>query len=103
MISSGSLFFDSWVRYVILYAGIAVDIILPLLGRKNLVKVPVQTHHLLERFALFTLILLGESVVSIIAVLSADQWDLKSILFAVFTSLFVIAMWWQYFDNVEKK
>ncbi|MBY0205684.1 low temperature requirement protein A [Paenibacillus cucumis (ex Kampfer et al. 2016)] len=103
VISSGSLFFDSWVRYVILYAGIAVDIILPLLGRKNLVKVPVQTHHLLERFALFTLILLGESVVSIIAVLSADQWDLKSILFAVFTSLFVIAMWWQYFDNVEKK
>ncbi|KAJ3197787.1 hypothetical protein HK101_000685 [Irineochytrium annulatum] len=82
---------------------IAVDIVLPLIGRKNLVKVPVQTHHLLERFALFTLILLGESVVSIIAVLQADHWDMKSILFAAFTSIFVIAMWWQYFDNVEKK
>ncbi|WP_340031635.1 low temperature requirement protein A [Paenibacillus sp. FSL K6-1122] len=103
LISSGSLFFDSWLRYVILYAGIAVDIILPLIGRKNLVKVPVQTHHLLERFALFTLILLGESVVSIIAVLQADHWDMKSILFAAFTSIFVIAIWWQYFDNVEKK
>ncbi|MEK4663328.1 low temperature requirement protein A [Priestia sp. FSL H7-0729] len=103
LISSGSLFFDSWLRYLILYAGIAVDIVLPLIGRKNLVKVPVQTHHLLERFALFTLILLGESVVSIIAVLQADHWDMKSILFAAFTAIFVIAMWWQYFDNVEKK
>ncbi|WP_433749441.1 low temperature requirement protein A [Paenibacillus amylolyticus] len=103
LISSGSLFFDSWLRYLILYVGIAVDIVLPLIGRKNLVKVPVQTHHLLERFALFTLILLGESVVSIIAVLQADHWDMKSILFAAFTAIFVIAMWWQYFDNVEKK
>ncbi|WP_458464388.1 low temperature requirement protein A [Paenibacillus sp.] len=103
LISSGSLFFDSWLRYLILYAGIAVDIVLPLIGRKKLVKVPVQTHHLLERFALFTLILLGESVVSIIAVLQADHWDMKSILFAAFTSIFVIALWWQYFDNVEKK
>ncbi|WP_440115371.1 low temperature requirement protein A [Paenibacillus sp. QZ-Y1] len=103
LISMCSLFFDSWLRYAILYVGIAVDIILPLIGRKNLVKVPIHTHHLLERFALFTLILLGESVVSIIAVLQADHWDTKSVLFAAFTSIFVIAMWWQYFDNVEKK
>ncbi|MEY8748675.1 low temperature requirement protein A [Bacillales bacterium AN1005] len=103
LISTSSLFFDSWLRYVILYAGIAVDIILPLIGRKKLVKVPIHTHHLLERFALFTLILLGESVVSIIAVLQLDHWDLKSVLFIAFTSVFVIALWWQYFDNVEKK
>lgn len=103
LISTGSLFFDSWLRYAILYVGIAVDIILPLIGRKNLVKVPIHTHHLLERFALFTLILLGESVVSIIAVLQMDHWDVQSVLFAAFTSIFVIAMWWQYFDNVEKK
>lgn len=101
-ISSFSLFFDSWVRYLILYAGIAVDIILPLIGRRRLVKVPIHTHHLMERFALFTIILLGESVVSMIAVLQLDRWNLESILFIAFTAVFVIAMWWQYFDNVEK-
>jgi low temperature requirement protein LtrA len=103
VISSLSLFFDSWVRYVVLYAGIIVDILLPLVGRKYLVKSPINTHHLLERFSLFTLILLGESVVSILAVLQSSHWTWQSILFALLTFLLIIAMWWQYFDNVEKK
>lgn len=103
VISALSLFFDSWIRYVVLYAGITVDILLPLIGRKYLVKSPINTHHLIERFSLFTLILLGESVVSILAVLQSSQWTWQSILFALLTFLLIIAMWWQYFDNVEKK
>ena len=103
VISSFSLFFDSWVRYAVLYAGIAIDILLPLMGRKYLVKSPINTHHLLERFSLFTLILLGESVISILTVLQSANWTWQSILFATLTFLLIIAMWWQYFDNVEKK
>ncbi len=103
VISSSSLFFDSWIRYVVLYAGITVDILLPLIGRKYLVKSPINTHHLLERFSLFTLILLGEAVISILTVLQSSYWKWQSILFASITFLLIIAMWWQYFDNVEKK
>lgn len=103
LISTVSLFFDSWIRYAILYLGIAVDIVLPLIGRRHLVKTPINTHHLFERFALFTLILLGESVISILAVLQFNNWELSSVLFIVFTALLVIAMWWQYFDNIETK
>ncbi|GKS11730.1 low temperature requirement protein A [Paenibacillus chitinolyticus] len=103
LISSCSLFFDSWIRYAVLYLGIAVDIILPLMGRKHLVKTPIHTPHLFERFALFTLILLGESVVSILAVLQFNSWGLPSVLFVAFTSVLVIAIWWQYFENVETK
>ncbi|MEK4239275.1 MULTISPECIES: low temperature requirement protein A [Paenibacillus] len=103
VISALSLFFDSWIRYVVLYTGITIDILLPLIGRRYLVKSPINTHHLLERFSLFTLILLGESVVSILAVLQSSHWTWQSILFALLTFLLIIAMWWQYFDNVEKK
>lgn len=103
VISSFSLFFDSWIRYAVLYAGIVVDIFLPLIGRRFLVKTPINTHHLLERFSLFTLILLGESVISILAVLQSSEWTWQSILFAAITFLLIIAMWWQYFDNIEKK
>ncbi|MFD0681192.1 MULTISPECIES: low temperature requirement protein A [unclassified Paenibacillus] len=104
VISSLSIFFDSWIRYLILYAGIIVDILLPLIGRQYLVKSPINTHHLLERFSLFTLILLGESVISILAVLQqSNYWTWQSILFASITFLLIIAIWWQYFDNVEKK
>jgi low temperature requirement protein LtrA len=102
-ISALSLFFDSWMRYAVLYAGIMVDILLPIVGRQYLVKTPIHTHHLLERFSLFTLILLGESIISILAVLQANTWNWQSVLFASLTFFLIIAMWWQYFDSVEKK
>ncbi|MHA6529968.1 low temperature requirement protein A [Paenibacillus sp. BAC0078] len=102
-ISACSLFFDSWVRYAVLYAGIALDITIPLTGRKILVKSPTNTHHLLERFSLFALILLGESVVSILAVLQSSSWTWQSVGFAALTFVLIIAMWWQYYDNLEKK
>lgn len=102
-ISCFSLLFDSWVRYAVLYAGIAVDIMLPLIGRRHLIKTPTNTPHLLERFSLFTLILLGESVISILAVLQVNYWTWKSVLFALLTFVVIIAIWWQYFDNLEKK
>ncbi|MFD0693407.1 low temperature requirement protein A [Paenibacillus sp. GCM10027628] len=103
VISSFSLFFDSWIRYLVLYVGIIVDTMLPLIGRKYLVKSPINTHHLLERFSLFTLILFGESVISILEVLQSSYWTWQSILFASITFLLIIAMWWQYFDSIEKK
>ncbi|WP_379153578.1 low temperature requirement protein A [Paenibacillus sp. sgz5001063] len=103
VISACSLFFDSWVRYVVLYAGIALDILLPLIGRRILIKTPTNTHHLLERFSLFALILLGEAVVSILAVLQSSVWTLHSVGFAALTFVLIIAMWWQYYDNLEKK
>ncbi|WP_139993311.1 low temperature requirement protein A [Paenibacillus paridis] len=103
LLSSFSLFFDSWIRYAILYAGIAVDILVPLIGRKHLVKTPIHTAHLLERFALFTLILLGESVVSMLSVLQSDEMTGSSVLFAAMAFVLVIGIWWQYFENVEKK
>ncbi|NQX48654.1 low temperature requirement protein A [Paenibacillus tritici] len=102
-LSACSLFFDSWLRYAVLYAGIVLDVLLPLTGRRILVKTPANTHHLLERFSLFTLILLGESVVSILAVLQSSTWTGQSVGFAALTFVLIIAVWWQYYDNLEKK
>ncbi|WP_397539806.1 low temperature requirement protein A [Rummeliibacillus pycnus] len=103
IISLLSIFFDSWIRYAVLYAGIAVDIIVPIYGRKYLVKAPTNIAHLLERFALLTLILFGESVVSTLSVLQPQKGDWESISFSIVSFILIISMWWQYFDNVEKK
>ncbi|ANU27001.1 low temperature requirement protein A [Planococcus versutus] len=102
-ISLLSLFFDSWIRYFFLYLGIFVDILVPILSRKHLKKVPVNTPHLLERFGLLTIILFGESIVSLVAIFETEGflWSEVSIIFLAF--LLIIAMWWQYFDNLEKK
>ena len=69
LISLSSLFFDGILRYILLYAGIVFDLIMPLIGKKRLQDTPVHAHHLPERFGLLTIILLGESVVSLTAVL----------------------------------
>ncbi|MED4226331.1 low temperature requirement protein A [Neobacillus cucumis] len=103
VISLLSVFFDSWVRYAVLYIGILIDIIVPVLGRKCLVKVPTNTAHLLERFGLFTIILFGEALISTLAVIKPTQGNWDSIGFAIISFILIISMWWQYFDNMEKK
>ncbi|QNF29886.1 low temperature requirement protein A [Metabacillus elymi] len=103
IISLFSVFFDSWIRYAVLYAGIIIDIIIPILGRKYLVKVPTNTAHLLERFGLFSIILFGEALISTLAVIQPNQGNWNSIGFSVISFILIISMWWQYFDNVDKK
>ncbi|ASA20430.1 low temperature requirement protein A [Paenibacillus donghaensis] len=101
VISCCSLFFDSWIRYFVLYAGIAVDVLVPLIGRRKLVITPIHTAHLLERFGLFTLILLGESVISMLAVLQSEAFTASTVGFAVMAFICVISIWWQYFEKLE--
>ncbi|NOU92520.1 low temperature requirement protein A [Paenibacillus sp. LMG 31456] len=103
LLSACSIFFDSWLRYIVLYIGIFVDILMPVFGRKYLIKMPTNTAHLLERFASLTLILFGELIVSTLSVLQPQQGDWNSILFSVTSFILIMSMWWQYFDNMEKK
>lgn len=102
-ISLCSIFFDNWVRYLVLYLGIIIDLIVPVFGRKYLVKVPTNTSHLLERFSLLTIILFGESIVSLISVLHPEEGDWNAIGFAVISFIIVVTIGWQYFDNVDQK
>ncbi|WP_025688519.1 low temperature requirement protein A [Paenibacillus zanthoxyli] len=103
LISVSSLFFESWIRYAALYAGIIVEMIVPLAGRKHLMKSPTHTGHLLERFGLLTLILFGETVVSTLSVLQPQKGDWDSISFSILAFTLIVSIWWQYYDNVEKK
>ncbi|MCK1992262.1 low temperature requirement protein A [Peribacillus muralis] len=103
VISLFSVLFDSWLRYAVLYLGILIDIIVPIVGRKCLGKVPTNTPHLLERFGLFSIILFGEALISTIAVIQPKQGNWDSIAYAILSFTLIISMWWQYFDNLEKK
>ncbi|SDI03410.1 Low temperature requirement protein LtrA [Planococcus glaciei] len=102
-ISLLSVFFDSWLRYFILYLGIIIDLFIPILNRKHLEKVPVNTPHLLERFGLLTIILFGESIVSLVAIFETEAFLWSEVILIFLAFLVIIAMWWQYFDNLEKK
>jgi len=101
LVSLSSLLFDGVLRYVILYAGIGVDILVTVFGRDRLKRAPVQRHHMPERFGLLTIILLGESVASLVSSLDGVGVSNQAVL-AVFAGfVWTGAIWWIYFENLE--
>lgn len=103
LISLSSLFFDGPLRYILLYAGIGFDMIMPLIGRKHLKAAPVHAHHLPERFGLLTIILLGESVLSLSSSFETLAWSLSSLSMAACGFTMICGLWWVYFNNIERE
>jgi low temperature requirement protein LtrA len=62
---------------------------------------PVSESHLVERFGLFTIIVLGESVAGIVNGLAEMDFRLGSFITATLGLLLVFAYWWIYFENID--
>jgi len=101
-IAALSLLFEPPLRYLVLYAGISIEIITPLVSRNILKTVPVNSHHLPERYGLLTIILLGESVVMIASALSESSWTAYTIGAAIAGFLIIATVWWLYFTLMEE-
>jgi low temperature requirement protein LtrA len=79
----------------------ALDLGTPWLAVPHSVKVPPDAAHLPERFGLFTLILLGESVVAVMQGMeSQDDWTLPAATSAFLGMGIAFLTWWWYFDGV---
>src|SRR4029450_7970082 len=61
--------------------------------------VPAHTPHLIERLGVLTIIMLGESVISISAALSGIAWNRSNVIAAVSGFVMVSAIWWIYYDS----
>jgi low temperature requirement protein LtrA len=85
--------------YGVFYAGIVFDMVALLLLRRRLHVVPAHTSHLVERVGLLTIIMLGESVISISAALAHIEWNQSNIMAAVSGFVMVSAIWWIYYDS----
>lgn len=91
---------EPW-RYVLWAVGLAVDLATPLLSSRAIVSTPFDTSHIPERFGLFTIIVLGESVVLVATGLSEVSWGTSSLLAAALGFGIAAALWWIYFDFTE--
>ena len=101
LVAMCSLFVDPPWRYVVLYAGITIEILVPIFSRSVLKKIPVSSHHMPERFGLLTIVLFGESIVAIAAKLSDQTWSAITPFAAVNGFVITCAAWWLYFNTVE--
>ncbi len=103
LIPLSSLFFVGRWHYVVMYSGIAADMILPLFFSRKLTKAPVNLPHLTERFGLFVLITFGESLVTITNILTGRTADPSTLAYSLLSFMIIGLMWYSYYytyDNV---
>jgi low temperature requirement protein LtrA len=90
------------MRFWIWGAAFALDLGTPWLAVPHTVKAPPDAAHLPERFGLFTLILLGESVVAVMRGMeSQDGWPPGAAVSAFLGMGIAFVIWWWYFDGAD--
>lgn len=98
-ISGASLVLDGATQQMVFSAGIVIEMVAAaIIGTKS-TDVPVHREHLVERIGLLSIILLGESVISMVAGLRDIEWTPWSIGAAVTGFLMIVLIWWIYFDS----
>ena len=97
-----SVFFPPPAMYALWVAGLVIELVTPLLLRKQLALVPVHNTHLPERAGLFALLVMGESFLGLVS--GADSYEFSETLALnlVFGFSIICAIWWLYFETLEK-
>ncbi|WNQ11428.1 low temperature requirement protein A [Paenibacillus aurantius] len=102
-ISFSSVLFPGVAKFYVLYLGIVVDIALPLAGRRLLRRMPVHHHHLMERYGLATIILLGELILVMVDTIRHHSLTLQSGWAVLIGFSIAVAIWWHYFESSERE
>ena len=96
---TASVFLPTPWRFVLWGLGLTVDIGVPAYSGPRFVgQIPIHASHIPERFALFTIIVLGESVVAVALGTAGSDWQPTSAAAAGLGFLGVACLWWIYFD-----
>ena len=89
-------------RFILWGVGLIIDFATPLTAGERVKKVPPDMAHTTERIGLFTIIVLGESIVAVVGGVSEKTWTPMSIAIALLGLSIAFSFWWMYFDSVEE-
>lgn len=95
-----STFVPMPLRLVLWFVALIIDFATPLLVGQLSVQFAPHTSHLPERFGLFIIIVLGESILGIVNGVIEQQWSFLLILSSICSVSIVFSLWWIYFDNL---
>ena len=85
-------------RYVLWGVGVAVDLLGPTLAARLKDGIPLHMEHLPERFGLFVILVLGESVAAAVTGIHDGGWKAGVVVTAGLSFVVAAALWWSYFD-----
>ncbi len=96
-----SIFVPGPGRYWLWAVGMLIDLATPLFTRREQAQLPgLSSSHLPERFGLFVMIVLGESVLAVVIGIAALQHvPFYYAVVANFGLAIVFGIWWSYFDQ----
>jgi low temperature requirement protein LtrA len=85
-------------RFVLWGLAIAIELTPPLLSSGAFRRVPFHVSHIPERFAAFTTIALGETVMLVATGMASDHLPTGAAVTAAFGFIAAACIWWLYFD-----
>ncbi len=88
-------------RYWLWAGGLAVELAMPLLGWRALGEAAINAPHVTERFGQFFIIVLGESVVAVVAGIAGTHFSAAASAVAVAGFAIALCLWWIYFDLAD--
>ena len=97
-----SLLVPAPLRYALWALGLCVELLGPILAVRTLDNPRITFHprHIAERYGLFTIIVLGESVLAVTSGTAGTDWAPAAVLTAVLGFAAAACIWWLYFDYV---
>jgi len=93
--------FPTPLRYVLWAVGLLMELATPLAARRRQSAAPLDTSHLPERMGLFTIVVLGETVLSVVIGTDNVAWSVETVVAALLGFAIGAAFWWVYFDFVD--
>lgn len=96
-----STFIPTPHRFIFWYGAIIVDFLAPLTAGQLHAKFPPHLMHLPERFGLFTIIVIGEAVVSVVMGIGGDPLTFAAGSAGLMGLIIAFALWWGYFEGVR--
>lgn len=88
-------------RFGFWIVGLIIDFATPLTASRLVVQLPPSISHIPERLGLFTIIVLGESIIAVVRGVAAREWDTASVVTALLGLSIAFSLWWIYFDSVD--
>lgn len=101
MVWTAAVFVPEEVRFVFWAVALAVDLATPWVMRREQARVPLDVSHLPERFGLFTILVLGESIAAVVTGLAHTAWTAAPVVAMIAAIGVATGFWWLYFDNAR--
>jgi low temperature requirement protein LtrA len=97
----GSIFVPAPSRYALWSAAMIIDLAIPTRAWATLKHHSVVVSHLTERFGTFFIIVLGESLIAVVAGVAGFEFTFESWIVAGVGFVIALCLWWIYFDLAD--